>query len=174
MQANLPLGLTAPSSNPLIGLRVTVPVPCRCGGREGVVGSSRAMHAGALHCASCQRFMRWLPTTTLTFISETVARFGAPTEPIVLRDHIPGAKTMEYKPNTGALFKNTYKKGDTHPDYKGTLNVAGGIFEISGWINESPKAGKFVRLSVKLKDRATTATAKSSAPNQTFDDPMPF
>jgi hypothetical protein len=30
---------------------------------------------------------------------------------------------MENKTNTGAIFKNTNKSKETHPDYKGKVNV---------------------------------------------------
>jgi len=30
---------------------------------------------------------------------------------------------MENKLNTGAIFKNTNKKAENHPDYKGKVNV---------------------------------------------------
>ena len=52
----------------------------------------------------------------------------------------------DYK-NKGIFFKNDYKNEDSHPDYKGKLNVEGKDFEIAGWIREGKK-GKFMSLAV--------------------------
>ena len=49
---------------------------------------------------------------------------------------------MENKTNTGAIFKNTNKKADNHPDYKGKVNVNGKEMEVALWLKEG-KAGKY-------------------------------
>jgi uncharacterized protein (DUF736 family) len=54
--------------------------------------------------------------------------------------------------NRGVLFKNDDKQEDSHPDYRGSINVGGEEFWISGWIKESKKGGKFMSLSIKPKD----------------------
>jgi len=48
---------------------------------------------------------------------------------------------METKNNSGAIFKNTNKKAETHPDYKGKVNVNGKEMEIALWVKQS-KDGK--------------------------------
>ena len=53
---------------------------------------------------------------------------------------------MENKVNTGAIFKNTNKRMDNHPDYKGKVNVNGKEMEVALWIKEG-KAGKFFSAS---------------------------
>ena len=55
--------------------------------------------------------------------------------------------------NTGVLFKNKDKVTNRHPDYRGTLNVNGETFWISGWIkvagNNARNPGeKFMSLAV--------------------------
>jgi len=54
---------------------------------------------------------------------------------------------METKQNTGAIFKNTNKKAETHPDYKGQINVDGKLKEIALWIKDG-KNGKFFSASI--------------------------
>ena len=56
---------------------------------------------------------------------------------------------FELKPNTGFIFKNE-KKADTHPDYKGRIDVDGVEKEIALWVKEGKK-GKF--FSVKISEK---------------------
>lgn len=49
---------------------------------------------------------------------------------------------MENKINSGAIFKNTNKKLETHPDYKGKVNVNGKEMEIALWVKQG-KNGSF-------------------------------
>ena len=57
---------------------------------------------------------------------------------------------MTNKENTGAIFKNSYKKeGDKSPDYKGGINVNGVEKELALWVQE--KDGKKY-FSVKVSD----------------------
>jgi hypothetical protein len=69
----------------------------------------------------------------------------------------------EPKPNTGSIFKNTFKKeGDKQPNLKGDLFLdkeflldqikasEGNLVkvQVSAWTNESEKAGKYLYLNV--------------------------
>lgn len=47
----------------------------------------------------------------------------------------------ELKENSVTIFKNE-KKSETHPDYKGQINVNGKLFDIALWVKEG-KRGKF-------------------------------
>ena len=53
---------------------------------------------------------------------------------------------MENKLNTGAIFKNTNKKADNHPDYKGKVNVNGKEMEVALWLKQG-KNGSFFSAS---------------------------
>lgn len=53
--------------------------------------------------------------------------------------------------NRGVLFNNDRKQKQTHPDYKGTINVKGEEFWLSGWIKQGKK-GDFISLSVEPKE----------------------
>lgn len=82
--------------------------------------------------------------------------------------------------NRGALFRNNDRQSDSHPEYRGTINVNGVEFWLSAWIKESPKAGRYFSLSVKAKDargdrqaqRREPQREQSAAPE--FDDDIPF
>lgn len=79
----------------------------------------------------------WLSQATRNLILETVRRFGAPGEPIIVRQN-QQEKTMGYdNTNGGALFKNDDKKSEKSPDYFGPLNIAGTDYYVSGWIKTS-------------------------------------
>ena len=53
---------------------------------------------------------------------------------------------MEQKNNTGAIFKNDYKKTETQPDYKGKAVIEnnGVEKEVALWLNESKSGVKEV------------------------------
>ena len=50
---------------------------------------------------------------------------------------------MEQKNNTGAIFKNNYKKTDAQPDYKGKALIDGVEKEVALWLKESKNGVKY-------------------------------
>lgn len=52
----------------------------------------------------------------------------------------------------GVLFKNDRKQQETHPDYKGSVQVEGNEYWLSAWIKDGPK-GKFMSLSLTPKEQ---------------------
>lgn len=83
---------------------------------------------------------------------------------------------METKVNGGAIFKNE-KKADTHPDYKGTINVDGQDKEIALWVKQSAKGTTY--FSVKIsepykKAEEQTPQGKWIKPEQVKNDSLPF
>ena len=80
--------------------------------------------------------------------------------------------------NRGVLFKNNKKNTDRHPDYNGSINVAGVDYFISGWIKEAgPNSqnpgSKFLSVSVTPKnpsDNFETVKPRSPKPKPSFDD----
>lgn len=53
--------------------------------------------------------------------------------------------------NRGALFKNDKKEDEKHPDYRGSINVAGKDYYIDAWLKTSKAGAKYMSLSVKPK-----------------------
>lgn len=61
--------------------------------------------------------------------------------------------TQEYdNTDRGAMFKNSRKEKETHPDLGGTLNVGGTDYYINAWKKESAKGVPYYSLSVKKKE----------------------
>jgi hypothetical protein len=87
--------------------------------------------------------------------------------------------------NRGAIWKNDKKEKDTHPDWRGSINVEGVDYWLSGWSRkqgDNPKSPS-VRFSVQRKDAvhgSGMAQAKQAAEPQTFngfddmDSDIPF
>jgi hypothetical protein len=65
-----------------------------------IISAGKGLHAGALNCADCGQHRGWLTKTTAQWIETVIARFGAPTTPIVVRkshtyeEEVPPAKTV--------------------------------------------------------------------------------
>ena len=77
---------------------------------------------------------------------------------------------MENKTNTGAIFKNTNKKADNHPDYKGKVNVNGKEMEVALWVKQG-KNGSFFSASFS---EPYVAPAQSQPIGDSMDDSLPF
>lgn len=75
--------------------------------------------------------------------------------------------------NRGVLFTNDRKTSDKHPDVKGTLNVEGKEFWVSGWF-KTGKSGGFTSLSVTPKEDRTAASDDKPATRAHLDDVVPF
>lgn len=69
---------------------------------------------------------------------------------------------METKVNSGAIFKNDKKAKETHPDYRGKVNVNGQEWELSLWLKESAKGIKY--FSVAVSEPWVPTQSPSNAP----------
>jgi len=138
-----------------------------CCDNVAIVGPGTAQHAAELRCANCDAHRGWLRREALDFLTDLSQRFGAPAEPIILRDSSIGDHTMTEKKfdNSGILFKNEDKSKDTDRDYQGSATIAGVEYWMSGWIKQG-KRGKFLSFTFKPKD------AVAAKPKSPFADDM--
>ena len=95
---------------------------------------------------------------------------------------------MQYdNSNSGILTRNLEKKQPNQPDYRGTINVDGVDYWLSGWVKEGKAGGKlegqkFFSLSVSPKQQqaaprsAQAKQAPSVVDTDGFDDlsDLPF
>lgn len=80
---------------------------------------------------------------------------------------------MEYDDsNKGVLFREKDKKSDSHPDFKGSINVDGKDYWLSGWVNESKAGQKYFKLSVQPKEGAVKKPSVAS--NDFISEDIPF
>lgn len=78
---------------------------------------------------------------------------------------------METKINGGIVFKNTNKKAEAHPDYKGTINVDGVEKEIALWIKQSSKGTNYFSVSISKPYQKTEVTITKIIED---NDALPF
>lgn len=75
--------------------------------------------------------------------------------------------------NSGALFNNSRKETQNHPDFNGTLNVEGVEYWISGWKKKDRNDNTFVSLSVRQKEQRQDAPPSRPAPQRPQQRPAP-
>lgn len=82
--------------------------------------------------------------------------------------------------NSGMLARNDRKEKDTHPDFKGAINVDGKEYWLSAWTREGKPGGKmegrkYFSLSVSPKDAPVSAPApqKKATTFDQLDDDIP-
>jgi len=80
--------------------------------------------------------------------------------------------------NRGALWKNPDKETEKHPDFKGSLNVDGVEYWVSGWkrkegANQNAPALSF-KINLKEQKNNMPPPQQTTAPDVPFDDDIPF
>jgi len=79
---------------------------------------------------------------------------------------------MEYdNKNKGVLFSNDQQGNPKRPSLRGSLNVEGKDYNVSGWHRESKKDGKpFLSISVEPKGESKFAPPKIAPVAQDLDN----
>lgn len=82
--------------------------------------------------------------------------------------------------NRGSIWKNDKKQKDTHPDFRGSLDVEGVEYWVSAWKRKpdaNPKAPA-LSFSIQRKDEQTAQQGggkqESTQIPEDFDDSIPF
>jgi len=81
--------------------------------------------------------------------------------------------TFEHKEGKGSLLVNSFKKGDTHPDFKGSIKINGQTYQVAAWRKQTKNGAEMISLSV---DQGWSGGA-SNLPRVTRVEPdndMPF
>jgi len=80
---------------------------------------------------------------------------------------------MEYdNRNSGVLFREENKKSEKHPDFKGSIDVNGKDYWLSGWVNEAKTGKKYFKLSVQPKDEQAPKPVQQAA--DILNEDIPF
>ena len=80
--------------------------------------------------------------------------------------------------NSGMLARNDKKEKDTHPDFKGAINVGGVDYWLSAWVREGKEGGKmagkkYFSLSVTPKEAAPVPQKPKATSFDQIDDDIP-
>ncbi len=79
--------------------------------------------------------------------------------------------------NRGQIWKNDDRKTETHPQFKGTVNVEGVEYWVSAWSRKPDANPKAPALSFSIKkkeDKAETTIDTDVVAQDSFDDTIPF
>jgi hypothetical protein len=61
--------------------------------------------------------------------------------------------SYQERDNSGALFRNTRKEKETHPDYTGTCIINGKKLEMSAWVKTAKSGTKYMSFSFRPSER---------------------
>lgn len=81
---------------------------------------------------------------------------------------------METKNNAGAIFKNNYKKAESHPDYKGKCVVNGKEMEIALWVKDTKTGEKYFSASFSEPYVAPETMERRPVSDEMEENDLPF
>ena len=79
-------------------------------------------------------------------------------------------KPYEHKDNNGSMFPNDKGDNQNRPDYKGSINIKGTLYNISAWNNEAKSGKKYLGLVVQLPVKKE----QEETPAQFQEKDLPF
>lgn len=77
----------------------------------------------------------------------------------------------------GVLFRNDRRESDSHPDARGSAEVAGVKYWVSAWTNVDKNGAKYQRLRFSPKEETTQRgqqEARQVVADDDLDDDIPF
>jgi hypothetical protein len=81
---------------------------------------------------------------------------------------------FELKDGQGTLFVNDKQGVESRPDRRGQINIAGTVYELSGWIKKSSKGTVWLSLSAQIPRANAPAETASKAKQIDPDEDVPF
>jgi hypothetical protein len=76
--------------------------------------------------------------------------------------------------NRGSIWKNDNKESETHPDFKGSINVEGKEFWLSAWRRKEGANPKAPALSFSVQPKEAKVEDTKPAASEFQDDSIPF
>lgn len=77
--------------------------------------------------------------------------------------------------NRGAAWKNEDRKADTHPHFKGSINVEGKDYWLNVWYNKPEEGSRKPTFSYSVAPKEPVQAKPQSAPApMDFDNDLPF
>jgi hypothetical protein len=79
--------------------------------------------------------------------------------------------------NRGQIWKNDDRKSETHPHFKGSMNIAGVEYWVSAWTRKpdaNPKAPSLTFSFSKKEDKVSEPSSVETVQQDSFDDSIPF
>jgi uncharacterized protein (DUF736 family) len=80
--------------------------------------------------------------------------------------------TFEHKEGKGSLLINSFKKGDTQPDFKGSIKINGQTYQVAAWRKQTKAGAEMISLSVDQGWSGSPNMPRVSVPDPADD--MPF
>ncbi len=80
---------------------------------------------------------------------------------------------MSNRDNSGALFINTRKQQENHPDFQGPITIDGVKYFLSGWAKQGQN-GPYTSLSIKRADDKYQGSQQHSGGQQQMQQPIPM
>jgi uncharacterized protein (DUF736 family) len=79
----------------------------------------------------------------------------------------------EEKDGKGTFFPNDRKSAENHPDWKGTVTIAGVQYDLAGWKKQGQR-GEYLGLTIKPKQERRAAPQGFPTAQPTYSEDVNF